>query len=92
MNNCSDTAYTPDCISALKNGLCNANLSGTQTIANICRKTCGFCSNNTTSLTCNNIKQSCNTGTCSSTTFFNQISIQCTCPTGLTGTYCQTRI
>ena len=92
MNICIDIAYTSDCQTALKNGLCQANLSGSQIVAQICQKTCGFCSTSTAALTCSNVVQSCNTGTCSSTAYFNQASIKCTCPTGTAGTYCQSRI
>lgn len=92
LNNCSDLAYTPDCVNALNNGLCNANLSSSQNVRFYCQKTCGVCSSSTAALTCSNIVKTCNTGACSSVSYFNQATIQCTCPTGLAGTYCQRRM
>jgi len=92
LNNCSDLAYTPDCVNALNNGLCNSNLSSSQNVRFYCQKTCGVCSSSTAALTCSNIVKTCNTGSCSAVSYFNQATIQCNCPSGLVGTYCQRRI
>jgi len=86
--NCSDIAYEPDCREKAAAGLCNTDLADSNTIRIYCRKSCGLCSASS-ALSCTNLIRNCNAGTCISATYFQQQSIRCQCPSGASGTYCE---
>ena len=83
---CQDIAYTPDCQQKVQNNQCNTMLGNNLPISYYCAKSCGQCS---AKLTCNTLYNGCNQGTCVSQNYFNQNSVQCLCPQGTGGAYCQ---
>ncbi len=92
MSTCKDIATTSDCQARSLAGLCNMVLSDGNTVGFYCQKTCGLCQGtafSTAGLTCSNLVKTCNSGQCSTVTYFSTQTIQCTCPQSLAGAYCQ---
>ena len=90
LNNCNDLAYEPDCRSRASQGLCETMLSNNVPIKALCPKSCNNCpSSSRNSLTCDGLVRNCNTGTCVGVSYYGVSSIQCYCPYGKGGTYCQ---
>jgi hypothetical protein len=83
---CQDIAYTPDCQQKAAAGQCHTILGSSLPISYYCSKSCGKCS---TRLTCNTLFNGCNQGSCILQYYFAQNSVQCLCPAGTGGTYCQ---
>lgn len=83
---CQDIAYTPDCQQKAASGQCHTVLGSSLPIAYYCSKSCGQCS---TKLSCNTLYNGCNQGTCITQYYFAQSSVQCLCPAGTGGSYCQ---
>lgn len=85
---CSDVGFIVNCQLAASQGLCDKNQAASATIRIYCQKSCNLCP----SVSCSSSVNVCNTGTCISTTYFNQPSAKCSCPSTTVGTYCTERI
>ncbi len=106
--NCADLANEIDCQAKAAAGLCNSGTTDSQTVRYYCPKSCGLCSNSysnnvlynptypnyQTSLTCNGLTNPCNSGYCTTTSYYSVPSISCVCPSSCNcgGSYCHIRV
>ena len=94
-----------DCQAKAAAGLCNSGTTDSQTVRYYCPKSCGLCStsypNNViynptyqTTLTCNGLSNPCNSGYCTTASYYSVPSISCVCPSSCNcgGSYCHIRI
>ncbi len=88
LGSCADIAHEPDCRMNALRGNCAMVLGNKLTIGYYCAKSCGLCKTSSC-LTCSNLVYGCNSGSCLPAVYFSQSSIQCICPIGRGGTYCQ---
>lgn len=84
---CKDIAYSEDCKLRASQGLCDLTLSDSLKLSSYCQKSCGRCQ--TPSLTCSNLVRNCNSGSCLSYNYYSIPTVQCICPYGKGGSYCQ---
>jgi hypothetical protein len=89
INQCSDKASESDCKRSASQGLCDVVLFNSIKLSDLCPKSCNKCTLNTY-MTCDNVVRNCTCGQCLPITLYQSVStIQCLCPYGYGGYYCQ---
>lgn len=85
-NSCKNIAYDASCEEKARNNQCNQIMANFLPVSYFCQKSCNRCNSK---IECNSLVSGCNGGQCYAATYFSQPSLQCMCPHGKGGTYCQ---